>query len=79
MCVKVQGEMSELRNIDIQIVFADDTTRVVSAQNPGNLKLKLAYVIAQFSAWCKTNNLILKVEKTVYMNFCSSIYKEEIT
>lgn len=51
------------------IMFADDSSVVVSAHSPGELRNKINMVVDDFSAWCTKNNLILNIDKTVYVNF----------
>ena len=50
-------------------MFADDTTVMVSAMTPEELKQGLKSVLDQFDGWCKANSLVLNLEKTVYIHF----------
>ena len=51
------------------VMFADDSSVVVSTGNPDELSKLIESVMKDFDCWCKMNNLILNLQKTVYMNF----------
>ena len=53
------------------VMYADDTSIAVAAQDPETLALRVAQVVAQFHNWCKNNRILLNVQKTVYVNFHS--------
>ena len=55
-----------------KIMFADDTSMVVSAGSPEELKQKVGSIVSDFGNWCNTNKLILNIEKTVFVNFRAS-------
>jgi len=72
------NEMPEYVQEGIKIMFADDTTVVVSSTSADGLRKKIANVVVQFDRWCASNNLILNIDKTVCLNFCSSGARERI-
>lgn len=51
------------------VLFADDTTIALSAQNPHELQGKLLATINKMTKWSDKNRLILNAGKTVHMNF----------
>ena len=55
---------------DTQIVmFADDTTMGISAKTEEDLELKANPTLQQFYDWCKSNRLIINIEKTKFIVF----------
>lgn len=51
------------------VLFADDTTIVVSDKNKVNVCKKLDKLILNINAWFRANNLLLNVDKTNIMRF----------
>ena len=49
-------------------MYADDTTVVVAADSVDMLREKIINVRHDMEEWCKSNGLILNINKTVYMN-----------
>lgn len=56
-------------------LFADDTSLVVSAQTYEKLASTCNSFLARFNDWCRSNNLILNVDKTkvIYFNNLNSV------
>lgn len=50
-------------------MFADDTTVAVSALTAEDLNKSIIRVIHDFQNWCRENNLILNIDKTICLNF----------
>ena len=49
-------------------MYADDTTVVVAADSVDMLREKIINVRHDMEEWCKSNGLILNINKTVYIN-----------
>lgn len=62
----------------LTVMFADDTSVVVSARSSEELTDKIYLTIREFGEWCARNNLILNTEKTVYINFRTSRLRPEV-
>lgn len=63
------NEMPECFTDGSVITFADDTSIVVSGRTPEELQISVKMVVDAFNNYCSRNNLILNVDKTVYINF----------
>ena len=68
----------EMRNLTDIIVYADDVTVVVEADNEMELNQKIVKVLSQMSKWSKQNYIGLNYSKCCYINFslrklCQSI------
>ena len=50
-------------------MFADDTTVGVSSPTYEDLNKSITRVIYDFQKWCKENNIILNLDKTICLNF----------
>jgi len=51
------------------ILFADDTSVIISSSNENEFKNTLNLVINKIVNWCKTNSLTINIEKTQFMQF----------
>ncbi|XP_045477990.1 uncharacterized protein LOC123683137 [Harmonia axyridis] len=51
------------------VLFADDTSVVVSAETAEELRNACEAIIRQFVAWCRSNRVIVNVNKTVCIHF----------
>lgn len=51
------------------IMFADDTSVVISAKHVEGIKEKSIVVLQEFYNWCRRNRLIANLDKTVMVNF----------
>jgi hypothetical protein len=53
------------------ILYTDDTNILIVDTNEETLKIKLSSVMKQLEAWFYNNELILNIEKSKVMSFCS--------
>lgn len=51
-------------------LFADDASVVVSAGSLGQLHRACECIVAEFLNWCRRNNLMVNINKTVCVRFC---------
>lgn len=51
------------------MLFADDTSVLVSATTPEELEEKIKTTVSEMSKWCVNNRLILNVDKTEFIFF----------
>lgn len=51
------------------IMYADDTSVIVSAKTINELTLQMNLVLDEFNSWCKKNHLIVNFSKTKYLIF----------
>lgn len=73
------NDLSDYMSKDVSIIsFADDTSMVVTARTPEELRAKVAQTIHEFDEWCHRNNLILNLDKTNYIHFRPKIDKVAI-
>lgn len=72
------NEMPEYVKRGNVVMFADDTSVVVSAGTPAELKTSVNEAIRQFKYWCSSNNLILNLDKSVYIHFKSSTARDSV-
>lgn len=56
---------------DCTVLYADDVTLAAVADSPEELQVRLNILSDEFTNWCYKNSLIVNVEKTVCMQFCS--------
>lgn len=50
--------------VDSITIFADDTSMVVTAGTPEELLNKCSFFLGEFNVWCRSNALLLNLEKT---------------
>jgi len=53
------------------VIFAGDTSVLVSAKNLKDLQTKIDSTLHHISEWCLFNGLTLNMEKTNMINFCT--------
>lgn len=51
------------------VMYADDSTVIVKAENLEELKTKIQQCLFEFYEWCRINHLIINIEKTKCMLF----------
>jgi len=54
------------------IIYADDTSLLVSANNLKNLQTKIAFTLHYISDWFSVSGLTLNMEKTNMVKFCTN-------
>ena len=54
------------------ILFADDTSAIISISNVNNFENSLNLVINVIENWCKNNFLTLNLKKTQFMQFVTN-------
>jgi hypothetical protein len=58
------------------ILFADDTSVIISSPDMNEFENKVNLVINIIVNWCKTNSLTLNIEKTQFMQFYTNHHKK---
>jgi len=58
------------------ILFADDTSVIISSSNKNEFKNTLNLVINIIVNWCRTNSLTINIEKTQFMQFYTNHHKK---
>jgi hypothetical protein len=61
-----------LQNGSFPVIYADDTSVLLTADNDTELKKRMNDVLDYMTAWLSANSLSLNMEKTNIMNFSSS-------
>ena len=65
-----------LRKYGTPVLFADDTSIIISSTNENEFKNNLSFVINETATWCKSNVLTLNLEKTQFMQFLTNHHKK---
>jgi hypothetical protein len=65
-----------LRKYGTPVLFADDTSIIISSTNENEFKNNLSFVINEAATWCKSNALTLNLEETQFMQFLTNHHKK---
>ena len=65
-----------LRKYGTPVLFADDTSIIISSRNENEFKNYLSFVINEMVTWYKSNVLTLNLEKTQFMQFLTNYHKK---
>jgi hypothetical protein len=68
-----------LRKHATPVLFADDTSIIISGTNENEFKNALSFVINETVNWCKSNLLTINLEKTQFMQFFTNHHKKKDT
>jgi len=58
------------------ILFADETSVIISSSNENEFKNTLNLVMNKIVNWCRTNSLTINIEKTQFMQFYTNHHKK---
>jgi hypothetical protein len=58
-----------IKHISEVILFADDTSVLVTDNNYGNFKQKAGLVLSCINKWFQANRLVLNIEKKNFVKF----------
>ena len=59
------------------VIYADDTSVLLTAKNDEELKIKVNHTLDYMIGWFSANGLALNMEKTNVMKFTSSYHQNE--
>jgi hypothetical protein len=65
-----------LRKHATTVLFADDTSIIISSTTENEFKNDLSFVINETVTWCKNNLLTLNLKKTQFMQFLTNHHKK---
>ena len=65
-----------LRKHATPVLFADDTTAIISSTTENEFRKELKSVIEVIVTWCKNNSLTLSLKKTQFMQFFTNYHKK---
>jgi hypothetical protein len=60
------------------VLFADDTSMLVTDENINDLQYKLNNVMTELQTWFTLNNLVVNTEKTLAMSFHTTQNKKPL-
>ena len=61
-----------LRKHATPVVFVDDTSIIISANNENEFWNNVRLVVNETYNWCQSNFLTLNLEKTYFIQFCTN-------
>nr|CAI5816987.1 unnamed protein product [Callosobruchus analis] len=67
------NDLPHYMSSDSIVLYADDTTITVNAENYIHLEQRLNLIAAEFTSWCRRNSLIVNPNKTVCIHFRSAM------
>jgi hypothetical protein len=53
------------------VLFADDTSMIISKSDPKEFTNTISRNIIKIKEWCKSNSLLLNIDKTYFVQFCT--------